>query len=232
MPRAVGLPLLVLSGMGFPLSQLAIGKLGRHGALLVEGITTALLIRDTYLVASGAPARLEPVSRALLYAELGVAACASALGLRALSDRGSPRRRGAHRTQVESCGAPSSARSSGFTPGGSPPTCAWAAAWLGADRRPRTRSATPSPSLAGCSTRAATRSAMKRLRRTACHVSNSAGTCQRASRDRCHRPSSSGSAWLLQASRRQASGRRESQTSACRCLEMTWSWYSGDSSQK
>jgi hypothetical protein len=88
MPRAVGLPLLVLSGLGFPLSQLAIGKLGRHGALLVEGITTALLIRDTYLVANGAPARLEPVPRALLYAELGVAACASALGLCALSDRG------------------------------------------------------------------------------------------------------------------------------------------------
>ena len=88
MPRAVGLPLLVLSGLGFPLSQLAIGKLGRHGALLVEGITTALLIKDTYLVANGAPARLEPVPRALLYAELGVAACASALGLRALSDRG------------------------------------------------------------------------------------------------------------------------------------------------
>ena len=155
MPRAVGLPLLVLSGLGFPLSQLAIGKLGRHGALLVEGITTALLIKDTYLVASGAPARLEPVPRALLYAELGVAACA-------------------HRTQVKSRGVPSSARSSGFTPCGSPPTSAWTAAWLGADRRPRTRSATLSPSLAGCSTRATTRLAVKRPRRTARQVSNSA----------------------------------------------------------
>jgi len=88
MPRAIGLPLLALSGLGFPLSQFAIARLGRQGALLVAGITTALLARDAYVAASGTPARLAPVPKALLYAELAVAACASALGLRALRDQG------------------------------------------------------------------------------------------------------------------------------------------------
>ena len=88
MPRAIGLPLLVLSGLGFPLSQVAMARLGRPGALLVAGITTALLARDAYLVASGTPARLALVPKALLYVELAAATCASALGLRALRDHG------------------------------------------------------------------------------------------------------------------------------------------------
>jgi hypothetical protein len=88
MLRPLGLTVIVLSSLGFPLSQLAIGKLGRRGAVLVEGVTTALLVRDAYLVAAGNPARLEPLPTALLYAELAVAACGSALGLRALTDHG------------------------------------------------------------------------------------------------------------------------------------------------
>jgi hypothetical protein len=88
MPRALGRLLLVISGLGFPLSQIVIRRSGRRGAFLVEGVTTALLIRDAYLVASGTPARLAPGPRALLYAELAVAACASAVGLRALTDQG------------------------------------------------------------------------------------------------------------------------------------------------
>ena len=88
MRRALGLPLFALSGLGFPLSQLAIASLGRRGALLVEAVTSALLARDAYLLASGTPARLAPVPKALLYAELAVAAWASALGLRALRSSG------------------------------------------------------------------------------------------------------------------------------------------------
>ncbi len=88
LPRPVGLPILVVSGLGFPLCQVAIAKLGQRGALLVEGITSALLVRDAYLVASGAPSRLRPIPGALPYVELAVAACASVLGLRAFTDRG------------------------------------------------------------------------------------------------------------------------------------------------
>jgi hypothetical protein len=88
LPRALGLPLLALSGLGFPLSQFAVGEFGRRGALVVVSVTTALLLRDAYLVASGVPARLEPVPKALLHAELAVATIGSLLGLRALTDRG------------------------------------------------------------------------------------------------------------------------------------------------
>ncbi len=84
--RVIGPPLLVLSGLGFPMSQLAIRRLGRSGAIIVEGVTTALAARDTYLVVSGVPDRLRLVPAGLLYAELAMAAVASVLGLRVLID--------------------------------------------------------------------------------------------------------------------------------------------------
>lgn len=86
--RPAGLPFLVISGLGFPLSQMAIRRLGRSGAAVVVGVTTALLFRDAYLVSSGAPRGLRPVPAALLYLELGTALMASVLGLLALTSRG------------------------------------------------------------------------------------------------------------------------------------------------
>jgi len=86
--RRASLPVLVLSGLGFPLSQVAISRQGRRGAVLVEGISTALLARDAYLVSSGTLGRLRPVPAVLLSLEFGAALCASVLGLRTLTSQG------------------------------------------------------------------------------------------------------------------------------------------------
>jgi hypothetical protein len=70
--------------MGFPLTQLAIARLGRWGAVLAECASVALLVRAAALIAGGAPRELRPALSALLYVELVVAAIASLTGLRLL----------------------------------------------------------------------------------------------------------------------------------------------------
>lgn len=87
--RPAGLLILILSGLGLPLSQLAIRIFGRGGAVLVEGVSSALLVRDAFLVASGAPARLRPAAAVMLFVELGAALIATLLGLRTLTRGGS-----------------------------------------------------------------------------------------------------------------------------------------------
>jgi len=76
----VGPGILALSGAGFPLTQLAIARLGRRGALLVQAVVVGLLVRDIGLIASGAPSRLQPGPAALLWAETAAAAAAATAG--------------------------------------------------------------------------------------------------------------------------------------------------------
>jgi hypothetical protein len=73
----LGPAILVLSGAGFPLTQVAIARFGRRGALLVQAVVVGLLMRDIVLIASGAPSRLRPGPAVLLWAEAAAAAAAA-----------------------------------------------------------------------------------------------------------------------------------------------------------
>ena len=77
---------LGLSGAGFPLTQLAIARFKRRGALAVEAVVGGLLVRDIALVAGGTPRRLRPVAASLLWAETAVAALGLAGGAALLAD--------------------------------------------------------------------------------------------------------------------------------------------------
>lgn len=84
--RRVGPAVLALSGVGFPLTQLAIARFGRRGAVLVQAVSLGLLLRDIGLIASGAPSRLRPGPAALLWAEAAAAAAAATAGVLLLRD--------------------------------------------------------------------------------------------------------------------------------------------------
>ena len=83
----LGLLILVLSAMGYPLTRLAIGRLGRRGAVVVEAIAATLLVRDAALVASGTPTVLRTAPARLLYLELAAAIVATLTGLRLVVGR-------------------------------------------------------------------------------------------------------------------------------------------------
>ena len=76
MVQPLGRAVLGLSGMGFPLTQMAIKRFNRPGAVLVEGVCAGLVIRDAALIANGTPRRLRKFPAALLWLEIvaGVAA--------------------------------------------------------------------------------------------------------------------------------------------------------------
>jgi hypothetical protein len=78
----LGRLLLGLSAAGYPLTQLAIRRFGRSGAVVTETACLALTIRDAAMVATGTPARLRRGPAALLFLELAAAGLATALGLR------------------------------------------------------------------------------------------------------------------------------------------------------
>jgi hypothetical protein len=86
--RPTDLPLLILTGLGFPLSQLAIRVMGRRGAALVEAVSGALLVWDVQLLSTGSAGRSRPVPAALLYLGTGAACAAVVLGLRSLTSHG------------------------------------------------------------------------------------------------------------------------------------------------
>jgi hypothetical protein len=75
--RALGGIVLVASGMGFPLTQVAIARLGRPGIVGVQAVTACLLVRAVALVATGTPGRLERGPAALLLAETVAASVAT-----------------------------------------------------------------------------------------------------------------------------------------------------------
>ncbi len=78
---------LVLSTTGFLLSQMAIRRLGRPGAVMAAGVTAGLAVRDAALVASGTPGRMERGPAILLWLELAAAIVATVLGLRLAIDK-------------------------------------------------------------------------------------------------------------------------------------------------
>lgn len=85
---AIGLPILLVSGLGFPITQVVIARHGRRGAVVAEGVAVALLARNAALVASGTPGRLRRWPAALLWLELLAAAGAALTGLLAVARPG------------------------------------------------------------------------------------------------------------------------------------------------
>jgi len=75
--RGVGGIILVANGLGFPLTQVAIARLGRPGVVAVQALTAGLLVRDVALVATGTVGRLERGPAALLLAETIAASIAT-----------------------------------------------------------------------------------------------------------------------------------------------------------
>ena len=69
MSPPIGRAVLALSGLGFPLTQLAIRRFGRPGAVAVEGVCGGLLVRDAAMIALGVPGRLRRGPAVLLWLE-------------------------------------------------------------------------------------------------------------------------------------------------------------------
>jgi hypothetical protein len=84
---SIGRAVLVLSGLGFPLTQVAISRFGRRGAGVVEMVSLGLLLRDGVMIARGAPGRLRRFPAVLLRLETVAAAVAAVAGARLLIDR-------------------------------------------------------------------------------------------------------------------------------------------------
>ena len=78
-PR-LGEVVLGLSAAGFPLTQLAIRRLGRRGAIVTEGVCAGLAVRDAAMIATGTPAQLRRGPAFLLWLELVAAVAAAGLG--------------------------------------------------------------------------------------------------------------------------------------------------------
>ncbi len=85
-PR-IGRTVLGLSAAGYPLTQFAIRRLGRRGAMITETACVGLAIRDAAMIASGVPTRLRKGPAALLWLELAAATTAAGLGLPLAVDR-------------------------------------------------------------------------------------------------------------------------------------------------
>lgn len=81
MAHRMGPPMLALSGMGFPLTQLVIRRFGRSGALVVETVSFGFLAWDAAMVAGGEAHRFRSVPAALLWLETGAAATPVVAGL-------------------------------------------------------------------------------------------------------------------------------------------------------
>ena len=84
-PR-LGQFVLGVSGSGFALTQLAIRRLGRRGALVAEGVSVGLAARDVAMIVAGTPSRLRRGPALLLWLETVAAIAAAALGLRLVVD--------------------------------------------------------------------------------------------------------------------------------------------------
>ena len=58
MSQPIGRAVLVLSGLGFPLTQQVIRRFGRPGAVVVQTVCGGLLVRDVAMIAAGVPDRV------------------------------------------------------------------------------------------------------------------------------------------------------------------------------
>jgi hypothetical protein len=76
--------LLALSGFGGAMSDFAISRLGRPGAIANAAACNALLVRDAALLAPGTTGELKRGPAGLLIVETAVAALASVLSIRLL----------------------------------------------------------------------------------------------------------------------------------------------------
>ena len=84
--------LLTCSAAGLPLVWWLLRRPRRWGGLAVAAGCGVLFVRDVTLVAAGAPARLRPLPRLLLFVEVGVAGVAAFAGLWASALKPIPRR--------------------------------------------------------------------------------------------------------------------------------------------
>ncbi len=84
-PR-LGKIVLGLSAAGYPLTELAIRRLGRRGAVITEVACCGLAVRDAAMVMAGVPTRLRRGPAILLWMELAAAVAASGLGLKSALD--------------------------------------------------------------------------------------------------------------------------------------------------
>ena len=84
-PR-LGKLVLGLSAAGYSLTQLAIRRFGRRGAVVAAAVCAGLAVRDAAMVAAGAPGRLRPGPALLLWLELVAAVGAAGLGFRLALD--------------------------------------------------------------------------------------------------------------------------------------------------
>ncbi len=78
--RWLGRVLLSFSVAGLPLVLFVLRRLGRRGGLLVEAGCGTLFIRDSTMAATGTPAKLRPLSRLLLFAEIATSGVATVVG--------------------------------------------------------------------------------------------------------------------------------------------------------
>ncbi len=76
----------MLSAAALPSAILLLRRFDRRGALVVEAGCAILLARDLTMVVTGVPARLRPLPRVLLVAELVTSGTAVAAGWRAIND--------------------------------------------------------------------------------------------------------------------------------------------------
>ncbi|MGO9581293.1 MAG: hypothetical protein ACLP36_00640 [Acidimicrobiales bacterium] len=74
-------PLLMLSLAGAPVVLFVLRRFGRFGGPVVVAGCGTLFVRDVTIVTSGVPARLKPLPRLLLFAEVSVSATATLTGL-------------------------------------------------------------------------------------------------------------------------------------------------------
>jgi hypothetical protein len=86
MTLRLGKIVLGLSAAGFPMTQLAIRRLGRRGAIVTEGACVGLAARDAAMIAAGTPARLRRGPAVLLWLELVAAVAAAGLGVGLATD--------------------------------------------------------------------------------------------------------------------------------------------------
>ncbi len=88
MHQGLGVVLAVVSGSGFPLTQLAIARLGRPGAAVVGAVTVGILAIDVARIATRETATEDRRQAALLYAETAVAALATVANLALVTEQG------------------------------------------------------------------------------------------------------------------------------------------------
>jgi deazaflavin-dependent oxidoreductase (nitroreductase family) len=80
-PHPLAWAALGASAVAFPLTQALIARIGRVGAMAVEGVAGGLLLRDAILVRRGTPQRLRRWPAALLWLEIAAASCATVTGI-------------------------------------------------------------------------------------------------------------------------------------------------------